>query len=552
MCIVFLTYCQICSTPALAKPFDFLEQSGVFLYSTKLPIKGDNMKVTRNIALIIAISTVLIVSSSCSKTKTPEGFTQEGLAFMSATEQVELFKKGALSPVDVLNAQIEQYKKTNKEVNAVTYTFFDEGLRRAKESERRYKKGNPRPLEGITVGLKDEHYDEGWKVSQGSLVHKDDDAMDHADPITQKLKDAGAIPLLQTTVPELYLHFVTATKAWGVTRNPWNLKYAVGGSSGGSGAALAAGYVTIATGSDMGGSIRIPCAFDGLYGYKPAFNEVYTDLPMSHFSGTGPMARTFEDMTMMQNIISGPTKYSVNVVPSEKLPLKYDPIKGMKIAYVGGMGIIEPSKDTKAAMDDAIKALQSQGAVVDRVDLDLGLTAKDISELFSKMALSGAMGGVFAGYADKTDQMNDYAVYFVKKTTQGNYGKEQLYEAETQIKKMYKAIVDKVYANGYDVMILPTMPTSHVAADYDFSKDTVVDDGIEYPKLVGGLYTVPFNMLNWMPVISVPAGLSSQHMPIGMQIVGQPGHTEKAFKAAYNYSLAGPKFYQGNLMPEVK
>ena len=476
-------------------------------------------------------------------------FTQEELAFMSASVQLELYRQKILSPVDVIKAQIERFNKTNDKINAATYTHFETALEQARAAEQRYINGTYRILEGISVGVKDEHYAKGWVVTQGSLIHKNDAPKDHADPIVKKLKAAGAILLIQTTVPELYLNFSTSTKAWGVTRNPWNLQYSVGGSSGGSGAALAAGYVTLATGSDMGGSIRIPAAFNGVYGYKPAFGQIHTDSPLSHFSGSGPMARTFADLVLMQNVMAGPDEYSVNTLPARKLASHYDSIKGMKIAYVGGMGIIKPSKDVQAAMDKAIKILQAQGAVVKRVNLDVGLDADGVSEELKKIVLAGAMGGAFIDYADKLEQMTDYAAYFVSRANQGEYGNQDLFQAEVKIKQMYQAIVDSVFAKGYVAMLAPTLPTSHIPADYDFTKDKVVDDGVEYPALLGSLYTIPFNMLNWMPVISAPVSLSSQNMPIGVQIVGKAYNTDTVYRVAYSFSKAAPRFYRDKLMP---
>lgn len=498
---------------------------------------------------ILSSTLIITITGIGFNVATAANFTLEQLVFMPATMQIELYKKDIISPVDVVEAQIAQFKLTNEKVNAVTYTHFAKARKQAKKAKQRYKEGSYRQLEGITVGVKDEHFDKGWKITMGSQIHKNDPPQDHADPIVEKLKAAGAILLLQTTVPELYLNFTTSTKAWGTTKNPWDLKYTVGGSSGGSGAALAAGYVTLATGSDMGGSIRIPSSVCGLYGYKPAFGEIHTDLPFSSFSGSGPMARTFEDMVLMQNVISGPNKYSVNVGEVSKLPMQYPNLQGMKIAYVKGMGIIEPSSDVKVAMANAIKVLQEQGAVVETVNLDLGMTPDDISEDFSNVALSGAMGGMLSGYADNTNDMTNYAAYFVNKANTGNYNNKKLFAAEEKTKSLYKNMVDNVFANGYDVMIAPTMPTTHIPADNDFTQDIVIDDGVEYPALVGGLYTVPFNMLNWMPVINVPAGLSSENVPIGMQIIGKPHDTSTVFKVGYNYSKSGPKLFTGELMP---
>jgi Asp-tRNA(Asn)/Glu-tRNA(Gln) amidotransferase A subunit family amidase len=478
-------------------------------------------------------------------------FSQKELAYMPATLQIELFKRGTITPVDVLKAQKAEYDRTEKKVNAVTVAYWDKALKMAKASAKRYKDGSYRPLEGISVGIKDEHYDKGWVVTQGSLVHKKDPPKDHADPIVAKLKAAGAIPVLQTTVPEFYFNFTQDTRAWGLSRNPWNLKYAVGGSSGGSGAALAAGYVTLATGSDMGGSIRIPSAFNGCYGLKPAFGYFHTDLPLSYFSGTGPMARTFGDMVMMYNVIAGPAPHSVNVAPSPLYPLTYKPITGMKIAYINGMGITKPSKDVAASMADAIKVLQAQGATVDVVDFDFGIK-EPLIETIGKLALAGPMGGMLAGYADKTDQLTHYGKHFVEKAAKGAYGPKQLDQVQAMVKKMWAALADQVYAKGYDLVLAPTMPTSHVPANHDFTKDEpLTEDGITFPQMVGGQYTLPFNLLNWCPVVSVPAGISSQGMPIGMQIIGKPHDTATALHVAYAFSKGGPKLYTGKLFPKA-
>lgn len=469
---------------------------------------------------------------------------------MPASMQIELFKHGMISPVDVLKAQKAEYEQIEEKFNAVTVAYWDNAMKMAKESAKRYADGTFQTLEGITVGIKDEHHDAGWVVTQGSLIHKNDPPKKKADPLVAKLKAAGAIPVLQTTVPEFYLNFVTATRAWGVSRNPWNPKYAVGASSGGSGSALSAGYVTLATGSDMGGSIRIPSALNGLYGIKPSFGYIHTDLPMAHFSGSGPMARTFEDMVMMYNIIAGPAPYSVNVAPSPMYPLTYKPITDLKIAYAGGMSIVKPSKDVAAAMADAIQVLKTQGATVDTIDFDFGLT-ESLTESFSKIALAGSMGGMFAGYADKTDQMTHYAKHFVEKSAKGGYGNKQLEAGEDLTKRMYAKLVEQVYKKGYDVVIAPTLPTSHIPADYDFTKDEPLsEDGITFPKAVGMQYTVPFNILNWCPVASVPAGISSQQMPIGMQIIGKPHDTETVFRVAYAFSKGGPRLFIGDLIPK--
>ena len=163
------------------------------------------------------------------------------------------------------------------------------------------------------------------------------------------------------------------------------------------------------------------------------------------------------------------------------------------------------------------------------------------------------MGGMFAAFADKTDQMTHYAKHFVEKAVKGDYGNKQLQKGEDLTNRMYAKMSDEIFQNGYDLVIVPTMPTSHVPADYDFTSDeALTEDGISFPKAVGMQYTLPFNILNWDPVVSVPAGISSQGMPIGMQIVGKPHDTETALRVAYAFSKGGPKLFIGDLMPKTR
>ena len=176
------------------------------------------------------------------------------------------------------------------------------------------------------------------------------------------LLSEGAILHIQTTVPELYIHSQTWSRLWGVTRNPWNLHYAVGGSSGGSGAALAAGFTTLATGSDMGGSIRIPASLCGLYGFKAPFGRVPTS--ETTFETLGPLARTFDDMVLMQNVITGPhPKVHAALRPKLDYPRTYGGLKGVRIALDYFESWIPEGIDpsVREALADAAAVLRGQG-----------------------------------------------------------------------------------------------------------------------------------------------------------------------------------------------
>jgi len=479
-------------------------------------------------------------------------FESDELIYMSAEELIPLFKMGKLSPVDVLKAQIKRYEQIGKLTNSVTYTHFDTAMEQAKESERRYANGTARALEGITVGVKDEHHDKGWIVTQGSNLFKDA-RMDHADPIVTKLKDAGAVLPIQTTAPEFYLNGVTWTKLWGVSRCPWNLKYAVGGSSGGSGGSLAAGLCTLATGSDMGGSVRLPSAFNGLYGFKPPAGRIVNPIPLSYYSGTGPMARTFVDMVRLHNVMIGQTPYGPATLQKMVMPSSYPGIKGMKIAYSAGMGLVPLDSETKKGMAAAIEDLRSLGAEVVEIDLDPGFKGEEVMGIFSKGVLGGALGGMLAGLVDRVDLMTDYAAYFVKKAAKGEYGPKDLNEYEADILAFYKRVADGVFEQGYDALIMPTLATPHVPADYDPIKGGLVIEGKEMTNKHFTLaLTVPWNMLNWLPVVNVPTRLSSEGMPMGMQIVGKPYDDMKIFQIAHAYESVSPRLFKGKRMPDFR
>jgi amidase len=215
------------------------------------------------------------------------------LHYLSATEALARFRARELSPVELLEAVIARAQEVEPVVNALCHTFYDEARDQAREAERRYARGEARPLEGLPVAIKEEEAVEGQPWTQGSLLYKDLVA-DYSSAFARRHLEAGAIVHARTTAPEFSCAGYTQSKLWGVTRNPWNPRYGVGGSSGGSGAALAAGTTTLASGSDIGGSIRIPASFNGVVGFKPPYGRVPCDPPfnLDTYCHCGPLART--------------------------------------------------------------------------------------------------------------------------------------------------------------------------------------------------------------------------------------------------------------------
>ena len=339
---------------------------------------------------------------------------------------------------------------------------------------------------------------------------------------------------------------------WGVTRNPWNLKYSVGASSGGSGAALAGGFCTIATGSDMGGSIRIPIAWAAGYGFKPPFGRVPTLLPLAPFSGSGPMARTFEDMVRMQNVIAHPHPDSMSTMPHVELPLLYPSLKGMRIAYMVDQGWAQVTPEIRSATDAAVKILSDLGAQVDRLDFRLDINGEDVAEGFAHMAFSGTMGGAMYKNLPRVDEMTTYGRYFTEKGTSGKYGPREANAVEADTIMLHRLYTENVWSKGYDVIINPTHADPHVDADYDFTTAKPTINGVPVHGFAGIVLTPIYNLLNWYPVVNVPTGLTSQRVPMGMQIVANSYQDETAMRVAAAYAAAAPRFYTGDRFPDFR
>ncbi|MDY3810388.1 amidase [Desulfovibrio porci] len=490
---------------------------------------------------------------------------KEGLAYLTALEQIQYYREGKLSPVDVLTAQIQRIRKYNGplntsgealkdhmkfngQVNAITYEHFDQAMKAAKESEKRYKTGSARVLEGVTVAIKDENDVRGWRVTMGSIALKDAPPSKENAAIIDMLLSAGAVLHIQTTVPEFYIHGQTWSRLWGVTRNPWNLYYAAGGSSGGSGAALAAGFTTLATGSDMGGSIRIPASLCGLYGFKAPFGRVPTS--ETTFETLGPLARTFGDMALMQNVISGPhPKVHAALRPKLDYPQNYKNLKGVKIAldYFGGWIKEGIDVSVRDSLNRAADVLRGQGAVVDEVRL--GWSYARIYQIFMNGLLSTGIGAMMLNGEKYQDIMTSYARYALKSARNG--GPAAMDAADELATRLHRQLQEEVYGKGYHALIMPTLATPYFPADNDPTTDTVTVNGKPVKGMEHAL-TYIWNLLSRYPVVDVPVGIAPNNIPMGMQVVGNTFDDLAAFRVASGYSRAGLRLYSGRLFPDYR
>jgi amidase len=462
---------------------------------------------------------------------------EDQLCYASVDQLIAMFKSGKVSPIDVLKAQMKRIEALNPKVNCITYTHFDQAMKEAKQSEERYRRGTARPLEGITVALKDEvsFLRPDWRTTQGSLLAKDSAPATENGALIDMLEAAGAIMHCQTTVPEFYLFIGASTRAWGTTRNPWNLEYSPGGSSSGSGVALAAGFTTLAMGSDMGGSIRIPASQNGIYGFRPPFGRVASaEIP---YSTSGPMARTFEDLVHLQNAIVGPSdKIMAAMRPRLDYPAKYPDISGWRIAVDWGAGIAEVSPSVKNAMQNSIKTLRAAGCVVDEVDCGFSKKEKFV---FLRGLLSTSIGSFIEAANAHRDQLSPYMAEMLDLAKP--LGPAQAEAVEDLLERWHHQVQQRVFGKGYRILLMPTLATPLIGADMFKSKEKGLDPWVGTG--LGLVLTWPWNALNRYPIVDVPIGVVEERMPTGMQVIGQTFSDLDPFQFAYNWSrLQQPLF----------
>lgn len=464
----------------------------------------------------------------------------DDLCYLSASQALELFRTRKLSPVELMDAVIARAEEVEKTINAFCFRFYDEARDAARKAEKAYSTNNARSLEGIPIAIKDETAIAGHTVTNGSLLYRDN-VVDHTDVCAQRLLDAGAIVHARTTTPEFSSCFVTNTKIWGVTRNPWNPDITPGGSSGGAGAALAAGSTTLANGSDIAGSIRCPASQCGIVGFKPPYGRV-PEMPPWNFDTychEGPMARTVTDCILMQNVMAGPHPADITSIrPKLEIPTQMEGIKGWRIGYSMDLGFMEIDEDVRRNTLEALDRFRDAGAVVEEVDLKWNRQCMTTVLIH----LNGLMGTIIneeAGDPALRKQLTPYIQDFLdnwEPVSSRNMLAELNHTA-----KMYESLA-RVFEH-YDLLITPTTATTQVPADFDYSQDDLFINGKQVHSLLGWTLTWPFNTLSRCPVLSVPSGKAANGVPTGIQIVGPTYEDVRVFRAGMVYQEVDAKVF---------
>ena len=462
---------------------------------------------------------------------------------MDAVTLARLIRSRDLSPVEVTDAVLARMERLEPLLHAFCTPTPDIARDAAKQVEKRIMAGEDvGPLAGIPWGCKDLLCTAGIKTVSGSHAYKEF-VPDEDDVVVERMRDAGAVILGKTNVPEFGYSGVGHNPVFDTTRNPWNTELTPGGSSAGSGAAVASGMGPFTIGSDGGGSVRIPSSFSGLYGLKPSMGRVplYPGVKDERYPGVsswealehiGPMSRTVADSALMLSVIAGPDDRDNRSLPQQQgfdwmTSLKGD-LKGLRVAYSPDWGY--------AAVDKRVRDIVAKAVRV--FERDLGCIVEEASPgwenpyqaFWALLAGESDLKGMRAMEQRLGDRMTPHLRDFLKT----EWTAEQLTDAMVS----RKAVNNKMwrFMRKYDLLLTPTLAVPPF------------EIGIQGPTEIEGRVVEPFEWLHFtfpmnftgQPAASIPAGWTDDGLPIGLQIIG--GHLDDALvlRASACFEAAQP------------
>jgi amidase len=438
----------------------------------------------------------------------------DDFAFLGLARQAEMVRDGEVSPTELVGQSLERIDRIDPELNAFRKVFADKAMLEAERAEARRSAGDKRPLLGVPIAIKDEIDVAGEINTHGTDAYEVPARADSE--VVRRLREAGAIIVGLTLLPELAICGFTESATYGVTRNPWNPQRTPGGSSGGSGAAVAAGLVPIASAGDGAGSIRIPAACCGLFGLKATRGRVSLAPKLEGWRGMvveGCVSRSVLDSALWLDVVSGgstedeaPADFAKPLVESVK-----DSPGKLKIAWstTPPRALAPPtvSDEVKQATADAAAMLAGLGHEVTQRDPDWGTVGNTITARFLK------------GVAETVEEVP--LPERLERRTRG-FGRlgsllpEGLYEKAIANRPAEIARINSIF-DDHDVLVMPVMGGTALPIRRWQGRgalSTVLGMSRFYP------YCVPWNHLG-NPAMSIPFGLGADGMPLAIQIIGR-------------------------------
>lgn len=436
------------------------------------------------------------------------------LNWLTAQALAKGFSAKKFTPTEVSRACLEQIRKHDGALNAISHLDGEASLAMARASTQRWARGRALgPLDGVPVLIKEIVLVKGWPTRRGSKTVEPQGPWEHDAPCVARLREAGCVFLGETTTPEFGWKGVTDSALTGITRNPWNYGTTPGGSSGGSSAALAAGYGPLAIGTDGGGSIRIPAGFTGTFGLKPSFGRVPA-WPLSPFgtvAHVGPMTRTVSDAALMMDAITRPDNRDWHSLPYDGAGYTRNlrqGVKGLRIAYSPNLGYVDVDPEIAALVDGAVKALRKLGARVTVVDPGF----KDPADCFRVLWWAGANYALGNLPPEKKALLEPALAEVVEQAK--DFSARDVFEANRQRAALGTQM--RLFMENFDVLLTPTLPIPAFGAG--LMQPASTDSSGKWVNWTP--FTYPFN-LTQQPAASVPCGFTGAGLPAGLQVIGR-------------------------------
>ena len=454
----------------------------------------------------------------------------------SVIEVAEAVRGGERKAVEVLEDCLSRIEAANPELNAFVHLDPELARREATRVDDAVARGeDPGPLAGVPFGVKDLEDCAGMPTSYGSLLYKGRPPVEDDSIHVGRLRAAGAVPVGKTAAPEFGATCYTHTPAWGTTRNPWNPDRTPGGSSGGSAAAVAAGMVPFCTASDGGGSTRIPAAFTGLLGFKPSYGRIpHPAAAASQTSVYGALTTTVADAARHLDVAAGPDdRDRVSLPPSgvryEEAIESLD-VSGLRAVWTPDMGFAVVDPEVGALAEDAAFALAEAAGLklverpmqfTDPIKVWLTAGAVDLWQDLEK--------GMWPERTNEFDSFVRYGLSTSESITVGRFARFLKWRdrLEHEVAELFRDV---------DVVLSPS--TAVPAFNAAGPMPTEINGQSVFPAMV-----VPFTMVGnlcWNPAVSVPAGMTVDGLPVGMQVMTRRHADELVLRLARIYEQARP------------
>ena len=453
---------------------------------------------------------------------------------LSAGETAARIRRRELSPVEAVEAAIDRIEEQNPELNAFVHLGFDEARERARSAERAVGSGAELgPLHGVPTAMKDcFDFKPGWPSTLGGIRALKDYRPDFSCIFAERIERAGAIIMGKTNSPVMGFRGTCDNPLFGPSKNPFDHSKNTGGSSGGSAAAVAAGLVPFAEGTDGGGSIRIPAAWCGVYGYKGSFGRVpFFARPnlfsaMAPFLAEGPITRTVADAALAMQALTGFDSRDPFSLDQEVdyLGALTRPIKGMRIAYSPNWDVFPIDPEVAGVVRESLSAFEEAGATVEEVEVGITRNHRELGELWcryiiplSVMAFEDMKAGGLDLVGDHSDDIPPQLREWLERgrgLSVIDHYRDQ--EIRTEIHDAIAKLLDT-----YDLIVTPTLAAQQVDNGTDgntLGPETV--DGQVVERLIGWCLTYFVNF-SGHPAASIPCGLIGGRLPVGLQIIGR-------------------------------